>query len=86
MNKIRLIFAAVLCFVTMTAVAQAPTYSSVNNNKTTERNDAKWYTIRNVKTGEYLRYEGFKFSMTTSPKTVDRRFHRCVYSQLRRRY
>lgn len=71
MNKIRLIFAAVLCFVTMTAVAQAPTYSSVNNNKTTERNNAKWYTIKNVKTGEYLRYEGFKFSMTTSPKTVD---------------
>ena len=71
MNKIRLIFAAVMCFVTMTAVAQAPTYSTVNNNKTTERNNAKWYTIRNVKTGEYLRYEGFKFSMTTSPKMVD---------------
>ena len=66
MNKIRLIFAAVVCLVTMTAVAQAPIYTT-----TTERNDAKWYTIRNVKTGEYLRYEGFKFSMTTSPKTVD---------------
>ena len=71
MNKIRLIFAAVMCFVTMTAVAQAPSYSTVNNNKTTERNNAKWYTIKNAKTGEYLRYEGFKFSMTTSPKTVD---------------
>ena len=72
MNKIRLIFAAVMCFVTMTAVAQAPSdYSTVNNNKTTERNNATWYTIKNAKTGEYLRYEGFKFSMTTSPKTVD---------------
>ena len=66
MNKIRLIFAAVMCFVTLTAVAQAPTYSTVNNNKTTERNNATWYIIKNAKTGEYLRYEGFKFSMTTS--------------------
>ena len=67
MNKIRLIFAAVVCLVTMTAVAQAPDYSTAN----TERNNAKWYTIKNAKTGEYLRYEGYKFSMTTSPKTVD---------------
>ena len=62
---------AVMCFVTLTAVAQSPTYSTVNNNKTTERNNATWYIIKNAKTGEYLRYEGFKFSMTTSPKTVD---------------
>ena len=71
MNKIRLIFAAVMCFVTLTAFAQSLSYSTVNNNKTTERNNATWYTIKNAKTGEYLRYEGFKFSMTTSPKTVD---------------
>ena len=71
MNKIRLIFAAVMCFVTLTAVAQAPTYSKVYNDKKTERENAKWYTIKNAKTGEYLRYEGFKFSMTTSPMKVD---------------
>ena len=63
MNKIRLIFAAVMCFVTLTAVAQLPTITSI---ETTERNNATWYIIKNAKTGEYLRYEGFKFSMTTS--------------------
>jgi len=67
----KLLFTAVICLLSQAAFAQVPDFSTVNNNKTTERNNAKWYTIKNAKTGEYLRYEGFKFSMTTSPKTVD---------------
>ena len=66
-----LLLTAAVCLLSQVAVAQVPDFSTVNNNKTTERNNATWYTIKNAKTGEYLRYEGFKFSMTTSPKTVD---------------
>lgn len=62
---------AAVCLFLQTAMAQALTYSSTNANKTTERNNATWYTIKNATTGEYLRYEGFKFSMTTSPQTID---------------
>ena len=64
-----LLLTAVLCLLSQLAVAQE--YSSTNNNKTTERNNATWYIIKNANTGEYLRYEGFKFSMTTSPMKVD---------------
>ena len=66
-----LLLMAAVCLFLQTAMAQAPTYSSTNANKTTERNNATWYTIKNATTGEYLRYEGFKFSMTTSPQTID---------------
>ena len=53
----KLLFTAVFCLLSQAAFAQVPDYSTVNNNKTTERNNAKWYTIKNVKTGELTTYE-----------------------------
>lgn len=65
-----LLLTAALCLLSQVAVAQIP---AINNNHNIDRtnNNVTWYTIKNAKTGEYLRYEGFKFSMTTSPQTVD---------------
>ena len=71
MNKIRLILMAVVCFVAMTAVAQVPTISEPNNNKTTEENNATWYVIQNVKTGKFLKYVGTQFAMQLTEGSFD---------------
>lgn len=61
---------AALCLFPQVTVAQIPAINS-NHNIDRTNNNVTWYTIKNAATGEYLRYEGFKFSMTTSPQTVD---------------
>lgn len=65
-----LLLTAALCLLSQVTVAQIPAINS-NHNIDRTNNNVTWYTIKNAVTGEYLRYEGFKFSMTTSPQTVD---------------
>ena len=51
--------------------AQVPSFSSLNNNKTTEENDATWYVVKNVKTGKFLKYVGTQFAMQLTEGSFD---------------
>ena len=53
-----------MCLCATVAVAQ-PTINESN----VARENAKWYVIRNVETGDYLRFEGRRFPMSLSDGT-----------------
>ena len=51
--------------------AQELTFSSLNNNKTTEENNAIWYVVKNVKTGKFLKFVGTQFAMQLTEGSFD---------------
>lgn len=64
-----LLLTAALCLLSQVAVAQV-IVSTTNADNTTEKNNATWYVIRNVKTGKFLKYVGSKFNMTLTEGTI----------------